>query len=159
MRAWLMVMRLPGSNMRHFSRKSFSWWTFRRWASSRVCVPTRDTRRSRGGKELITVTFSCVAIEKYFSITSLSLSLSLTYPLGDFIHLCVEEVEGRIKMVVFEHSLASHLVRHLPLHLHHQLQHLIVGLPGKENLSSVEFINGAPHSPHVQAILILVAND
>lgn len=58
-----MVILFPGSSIKHFSRKSLSWWTLRRWASSRVWVPTRVTRISRGGNELITVTFSCRVIE------------------------------------------------------------------------------------------------
>ena len=62
-------------------------------------------------------------------------------------------------MVVLEHSFASHLVRHLPFQLHHQFQHLVVGLAGEEDLASVELVDGAPHCPHVEPIVILVTND
>ena len=62
-------------------------------------------------------------------------------------------------MSLLEHSLACHLVRHLPFQFHHQLQHLVVGLSREQDLSGVELIDGATDRPHVQPIVILVAND
>ena len=62
-------------------------------------------------------------------------------------------------MSVLEHSLAGHLVGHLPLQLHHHLEHLVVGFAGKQDLSSVELIDGTAHRPHVKTIVILVADD
>ena len=53
------VMHLEGSSTRDFSKKSFNWWTFLRWASSRDCVPTRAVKRSQEGCiEPKAVTFS-----------------------------------------------------------------------------------------------------
>ena len=48
-------------------------------------------------------------------------------------------------MAVLEHSLAGHLVRHLPLQLHHHLEHLVVCLAGEKDLARVELIDGASH--------------
>ena len=62
-------------------------------------------------------------------------------------------------MAVLEHPLAGHLVRHLPLQLHHHLEHLVVCLAGEKDFARVELIDGASHRPHVKTIVILVAND
>ena len=62
-------------------------------------------------------------------------------------------------MPVLEHSLAGHLVRHLPLEFHHHLQHLVVRLAREQDLSGVELIDGAANRPHVKTVVILVAND
>jgi len=65
-RAWLMVIRLAGSSMRHFSRKSLSCCTLRRWASSSFCPPIRDCSRSRDGVMVdIVVIFSYRMIESW----------------------------------------------------------------------------------------------
>ena len=62
-------------------------------------------------------------------------------------------------MAVLEHALPGHAMRHLPLELHHQLEHLVVGLPGKEDLPRVQLKHSAGHRPHVQGIVVLVAYD
>lgn len=82
-----------------------------------------------------------------------------TYPLCDFVNLTVQKTEALVKVLIFEHALACHLVRHLPLQLHHQLQHLIIGLPRKQNLARVKLVDCAPHRPHVNSRIILVANN
>ena len=60
-RAWLMVSRLEGSIIRHFSKKSFSWLTFFKCFSSlNFWLPRRAESSSRLCDKLVmTVTFSC----------------------------------------------------------------------------------------------------
>ena len=62
-------------------------------------------------------------------------------------------------MAIFEHSLACHSVWHFPFQFHHELQHLVVGLASKEDLSAVEFEEGAAHCPHVNGIVVLATHD
>ena len=62
-------------------------------------------------------------------------------------------------MLVFEQALACHAVGHLPLEVHHQFQHLVVGLPGKYDLSRVQLKQSATHRPHVDGIFVLTAHD
>ena len=71
--------------------------------------------------------------------------ISCTNLFCDFIHFTVEEVEAAIKVVVFEHALLGHTMWHLALDLHHQLQHVIIGLSREEDLPSVELRDGTAH--------------
>ena len=58
-RAWLMLIRLAGSNIRIWSNKSFSWCTFLRWSSGSRWHPIKSANRSLVGlMVLMTVTFS-----------------------------------------------------------------------------------------------------
>ena len=60
-RAWLMVSRLEGSIIKHFSKKSFSWLTFFKCFSSlNFWLPRRAESSSRLCDKLVmTVIFSC----------------------------------------------------------------------------------------------------
>lgn len=59
-KAWLMVIRLPGSSIRIWSNRSFSWTTFFRWSSGKAWRPTMSIDRSLVGlMVLMTVIFSC----------------------------------------------------------------------------------------------------
>lgn len=64
--------------------------------------------------------------------------------LSDFVDFSVKKIEALVKMPAMKHPLSGHAMWHLPLQLHHQLQHLIVALSSKQNLSGVQFINSAP---------------
>ena len=66
------------------------------------------------------------------------------YPLCDLIDLTVDEIVRLVEVLVLEHALANHLVRHLPLHVHHVLEHVVVGLSGEEDPSSVQLVDSAP---------------
>ena len=54
------------------------------------------------------------------------------------INLRVQKVEITIEMLILESASASHLVWHLSLQLHHQLQHLIVSLAWEQYLATVD---------------------
>lgn len=82
-----------------------------------------------------------------------------TYPLRDLVHLVVLEVVVGVKMLVFEHSLADHLVGHLALQVHHVLEHLVVGLAGEEDATSVQLVDGAGYRPQVYRVVVPHSND
>ena len=77
-----------------------------------------------------------------------------TDPVCDFIHLVVHEVIVAVEVLVAEHALAHHLVRDLPLHVHHKLEHLIVGGAREQNLARVEFVDCAAHGEHVARMVV-----
>ena len=62
-------------------------------------------------------------------------------------------------MRLSKHSLPDDLIGHLPLQLHHQFQHFVVGLAGEEDLSGVEFVQRTCDGPHVQSKVILCSNN
>ena len=62
-------------------------------------------------------------------------------------------------MVVLEKTLLDHLVGHLALQVHHQLQHVIVGLAGEEDLAGVELVDGAGRAPEIDGIVVGLADD
>ncbi len=59
-------------------------------------------------------------------------------------------------MLLFEHALACNAVRDFPFDLHHELEHLVVALSGKEDLASVQLIHCTCHRPHVDSVVVLV---
>lgn len=53
--AWLMLILLAGSNIRTFSRRSLSWWTFRSWSSGSRWNPINSARRSLEGEMVLRI--------------------------------------------------------------------------------------------------------
>jgi len=68
----------------------------------------------------------------------------ISHLLSNFVDFSVEKIEILIKMFGMKHAFACHAVRHLSLQLHHEFQHFIVGLAGKQDFASVQLINSTP---------------
>lgn len=75
------------------------------------------------------------------------------------VRLNKHEVECFVKVFLTEHGFFDHLVGHAPLHVKHQLQHLIVGFAREKNLPRVNLKNSTSHSPEVNHSIISSAND
>ena len=57
-------------------------------------------------------------------------------------------------MLVLALALPHDLVRDLALEVHEELQHVVVGLPGKHDLPGVQLIEGRPGAPQVNSKVI-----
>ena len=52
-----------------------------------------------------------------------------------------------------------YLVGHLPLEVHCQLDHVIVGRSGKQDFAGVKLVQSAADRPHVNAVVIRLSYD
>lgn len=52
-----------------------------------------------------------------------------------------------------------HLVGHLALEVHSQLEHVIVGRSGKQDFACVKLVQSAADGPHVDAIVVRLSYD
>lgn len=52
-----------------------------------------------------------------------------------------------------------HLVGHLALEVHSQLEHVIVGRSGKQDFARVKLVQSAADGPHVDAIVVRLSYD
>ena len=66
----------------------------------------------------------------------------------------IEEVVVVVEVLVSEHAFPDHLVGELALVVHHELEHLIVGLTCEHDLPCVELVDSAAHRPHVTVVVI-----
>lgn len=65
-----------------------------------------------------------------------------TYPLRNLINLLMQKVVVGIKMLLAECGLTYEFIGHFTLQVHHQFQHLVIGLPRKHDLASVQLEDG-----------------
>mmetsp|Transcript_32544 Transcript_32544/g.105120 ORF Transcript_32544/g.105120 Transcript_32544/m.105120 type:complete len:350 (+) Transcript_32544:248-1297(+) len=63
--------------------------------------------------------------------------------------LRVQKVVVGVKVQLGEDALADELVRHLALHLHDDLEHLIVGVASEHDLTRVQLVQRGGRGPHV----------
>lgn len=77
----------------------------------------------------------------------------------DLVHFVVEEIVVGIKVLILEHPLADHFVGHLSFHVHHKLEHFVVGRSREENLARVKLVNGTAHRPGVYSVIVPHADD
>ena len=85
--------------------------------------------------------------------------LALAHLFSHFVNLCIEEGEIWVKVLVPKHTPPRQLVGHLSFHLHHQLQHVVVGFAREQDLAGVELIQSAANCPHVHCKVILHTYD
>jgi len=78
---------------------------------------------------------------------------------GDLVHLMVHEVVVAVKVLVFKHALADHLVGDLPLHVHHELEHLVVRRAREQDLTRVQLVDRAAHGEHVDRMVVADTDD
>ena len=67
--------------------------------------------------------------------------------------------EPSANIPVCESSLLQHLLGERPLHIHDELQHLIVGLAREQNLACEQLIHHTPHAPNVQGVVCKKQSD
>ena len=79
--------------------------------------------------------------------------------MGRLVVLDRDKSERIVKEARPKLALADLLVRHHPLHLHHEAQHLVIGLAGEENLAGVELKECARNGPNVNGRVVRKPQD
>ena len=129
-------------------RSSDRWTRNSKIGPKRVCV-----QHMKCG--LLEIRYWCRQQDSPILYTHITLR---TYPFRDFVNLAVQEVEAGIEVLFPEHALPHYPVGNLPSGLHHQLQHLVVALPGEHDLTGVQFVNSTCHRPEIYGVVILATH-
>ena len=77
----------------------------------------------------------------------------------NFVHFVIQEIVVAVKMLIPKHTLSDDFVGEFPLEIHHELEHLVVGLAGKQDLPCVELEDRSSHGPQVYPMVITHTNN
>lgn len=65
-----------------------------------------------------------------------------------------DEIHSLIEMHLPKLRFLDHSMIELALEVHHEMQHLVVGSTGEENLAGVELVERAADGPHVDGVIV-----
>ena len=86
------------------------------------------------------------------------MAMVMTMVMRHLVPLFIDEVVVRVEMQLREEALADELMRHLPLYILYELEHLVVRLPHEHDLPSVQLEQRAPRRPHVDRARVVEAH-
>ena len=72
----------------------------------------------------------------------------------NLVNVPVEEAAVCVKMLVLALTLSHDFVWNLPLEVHEELEHVVVGLAREHDLARVQLIEGRPRAPQVDSKVI-----
>jgi hypothetical protein len=77
-----------------------------------------------------------------------------THLSGNLVRFNADKVHSVVKVHGPELSFLDHSVVEFALEIHHQVEHVVVGLSWEKDLPSVELVQRAADRPHVKRIII-----